>query len=81
MDVDRNELIDPEAYKRLLEENPEEAARFREVPERLARAARQKLLQSAVEGHAFVSRTSGGKLSKWAAEQRKLPPSMRGKRG
>jgi len=41
---------------------------FLEVPEELHKAAELKLGK---ENSAFVSKTSGGKLSKWAAKKRR----------
>jgi len=39
------------------------------LPERLNRGARRKLGKN---NNAYVSKTSGGKLSRWAAKQRKI---------
>lgn len=68
MDVDRNELISGEEHERLKQSDPKEASRFEQVLKTLWPAARQKLHG---KDRAFVSRTSGGKLSSWAAKRRK----------
>jgi hypothetical protein len=47
---------------------------FQELPPSLNRAARRKL---AGQESAIVSPTSGGKLSKWAASQRKARKTSR----
>ena len=52
----------PQTRKELL------MAGYREVPEELEQAAKKKL---AGQKEAMVSLTSGGKLSKWAAGERK----------
>lgn len=41
---------------------------IQEVPEHLSRAARRALGKA---DHVTISKTSGGKLSRWAAQQRK----------
>ena len=67
MNVDNNHL------KEVFEDNPEIVEKMKEqgyvrVPEELEHAAKVKL---AGKEEAYVSKTSGGKLSKWAAKQRK----------
>jgi hypothetical protein len=68
--------IDTGELRRITKENEEELARagFVQVPFELAYAARFKL---AGKDSAQVSLTSGGKLSKWAAQQRKLARKKR----
>lgn len=51
---------------------------YEPVPPELARAAQMKLAGERVNGfsEAFVSLTSGGKLSRWAAGKRKVRNRM-----
>ncbi len=65
MNTDTNELVDGNTLKELF---TEEAKNFEPVPPWLDRAAKQAL---AGKSRTFVSKTSGGKLSKWAAKKRK----------
>ena len=66
MDVDKGHLLTEEKLK---EQNEEMRKLYEPVPKELERAARQKL---AGQDEAYVSLTSGGKLSKWAAKRRKV---------
>ena len=68
MDISRNELVSPEEMEQLRRVDPAKAKRFEEVPKNLIRASRVTLRG---RRRAFVSFTSGGKLSQWAEEQRK----------
>jgi hypothetical protein len=61
MNVSDNHLIEWQSG-----DNPPED--YTLLPEYLNRAARRKLGK---ENSAYVSKTSGGKLSKWAAKMRK----------
>jgi hypothetical protein len=71
MDVNNNELVSSDVIRELWEQfgrSSPEVKRFTPVPEELEPAAEKVL---AGRDRAFVSKTSGGKLSRWAAEQRK----------
>lgn len=65
MDTRTNHLVTQEALEKM---EALERARYTLVPKRLRRAATKKL---AGRSEATVSRRSGGKLSQWAAEQRR----------
>ena len=65
MDVDRNHLIDGDIFKEL---GKIEKEKYTSIPPELQTAAEKKL---AGNSSAFVSKHSGGKLSKWAAQKRK----------
>jgi hypothetical protein len=67
MDTGRNHLVSAEQLAALREAG-EDVGAYQEVPTRLQRAALKKL---AGRREAIVSKTSGGKLSKWAAAERK----------
>jgi hypothetical protein len=56
-----------------LQDNETPPEQYEILPEQLNRAARRKL---AGKNEATVSLTSGGKLSKWAAEKRKSKRKM-----
>lgn len=65
--------MDPNSGRLIASKHPDfqklmEGEDFEEVPEELNQAAKAKLKG---ENEAYVSKTSGGKLSKWAAQQRK----------
>lgn len=64
MNVKDNHLV--RDIKQVPEDEQED---YTELPEELAEAAQKKL---AGKDETVVSKTSGGKLSKWAAQQRKL---------
>ena len=71
MDTETNELIRGTALEKLIKDHgvsSYEARQFTPVPKELEHAAEVKL---AGQDRAIVSKTSGGKLSKWAAQQRK----------
>lgn len=71
MDVDSMELVRSTVIDELAKEygrRSYEAQRFTPVPQELEHAAERKLGGA---DSAVVSKTSGGKLSRWAAKQRK----------
>jgi len=65
MNPDTNELVRPDGYKEILKLYEKG---FMPIPKSLERAARLKLGK---KKSVFVSKTSGGKLSKWAAKKRR----------
>ena len=72
MNVDDGRLVSPDLFKELQAElgAAEKAEKiFTEIPEKLEHAARRKL---AGRREARVSLTSGGKLSRFAARQRRM---------
>lgn len=66
MNPNTNELVDPEELEKLVKQTKAEG--FEPIPEELEHAAKVKLKG---KPSAIVSKTSGGKLSKWAASKRK----------
>jgi len=72
MDINTGHLVSPEKFKEMMEnftEYEKEALKdYQPVPKELEPAAKKKL---ASKDEAYVSLTSGGKLSRWAAKQRK----------
>ena len=69
MNTDNNHLIDRNKFSDKDAESLEKAfGTFTPVPPELTRAAKLKL---AGQKQTIVSRNSGGKLSKWAASQRR----------
>ena len=86
MNIDNGHLIDIAKYFNMpTEQNKEQDIEgelkafdikdlgYTEVPKELETTAKKKL---AGKGEAFVSLNSGGKLSKWAAKQRKDKKKM-----
>jgi hypothetical protein len=69
MNVDTNHLIQLQEQK--LKEYQDKG--YEEIPPELYAAAQQKL---AGRSEVYVSKTSGGKLSKWAADKRKAKRKM-----
>ncbi len=65
MNIDTNELVNEDALKELTEEDKLE---FKQLPPELLDVARRAL---AGRNKMFISKNSGGKLSTWAAKQRK----------
>ena len=65
MNPDTGHLVTQEVLERMDEEKKKQ---YKPLPQRLNRAAKRKL---AGKGEATVSLTSGGKLSQWAAQERK----------
>jgi ABC-type enterochelin transport system substrate-binding protein len=68
MDPNIGHLVSGEKLREFLEKEPEKKERYKPIPEHLERAAQKKL---AGKEEAMVSLTSGGKLSQWAAQERK----------
>lgn len=71
MDVDSMELVRSTVIDELVKEygpRSYEVQRFTPVPQELEHAAERTL---AGKDRSVVSKTSGGKLSRWAAKQRK----------
>ena len=74
MQIETGHLVaDAKMQEFLKELKREEVEKYKQVPEELESAAKKKL---AGKDEAFVSLTSGGKLSKWAAKQRKEKAKM-----
>jgi hypothetical protein len=73
MDVNSGHLITDEAYREMQDF---QQRNYTPVPKELQSAAEKKL---ADKTEAMVSLTSGGKLSKWASEQRKNKRKSRAK--
>lgn len=65
MDTNRNHLVTEEYLKTLDQKDQEN---YEPVPGELTEAAMRKL---AGKQECYVSKTSGGKLSRWAASKRK----------
>lgn len=72
MDINTGHLVSPEKFKEMMENytdyDRKALENYQPVPKELEVAAKKKL---AGKDEAYVSLTSGGKLSKWAAKQRK----------
>ena len=64
MNVDTNELINAKTFEEL-----KKIKTFEPIPDELEHAAKVKL---AGRSSAIISKISGGKLSQWAAKQRKI---------
>ena len=68
MDTETGHLVTSEMLDAILKKDPKKAEKYTPVPEQLEGAAKKKL---AGKNEAMVSLTSGGKLSKWAAHDRR----------
>ena len=77
MDPDIGHLVSEKKLLEILEKEPEKKERYKPIPEHLERAAQKKL---AGKEEAMVSLTSGGKLSSWAAQERKAKTRKKARR-
>ena len=66
MNTNTNELVNSELFERLAKD---EKKKFEPVPEDLNQAAKKALGK---KERVTISRNSGGKLSTWAAQKRKV---------
>ena len=73
MHAETGHLVSPERMREIERELSGGQNEYIQVPEELNRAARRKLNG---KSEAYVSLTSGGKLSSWAAKQRKNKRQM-----
>ena len=68
MDTESGHLVTSEMLEEILKKDSEKAKKYTPVPKSLEEAAKKKL---AGKNEAMVSLTSGGKLSRWAAHDRR----------